>query len=146
NRTDPTQVDRTFFRINRMRVAGIGNTLERTEHDSYKSDREMSICEMRGMVALARREAERAVADADVAVQNDLRRLAGLVLVYPAPPPYVADTVPVGLYCRALRRAAAWVVPEAAGARAAGPPAARPRRPPPRPAEHPPFAPARRPL
>ena len=106
NRTDPTQVDRTFFRINRMRVAGIGNTLERTEHDRYKSDREMSICEMRGMVALARREAERAVADADVAVQNDLRRLAGLVLVYPAPPPYVADTVPVGLYCRALRRAA----------------------------------------
>src|SRR5467141_3422710 len=27
NRTDPTQIDRTFFRINRMRVAGIGNTL-----------------------------------------------------------------------------------------------------------------------
>jgi len=124
NRTDPTQVDRTFFRINRMRVAGIGNTLERTEHDSYKSDREMSICEMRGMVALARREAERAVADADVAVQNDLRRLAGLVLVYPAPPPYVADTVPVGLYCRALRRAAAWFVPKTA-------------------TEHPPFGPAR---
>src|SRR6266513_2436418 len=58
NRTDPTEVDRTFFRINRMRVAGIGNTLERTEHDTYKSDREMSICEMRGMVALARREAD----------------------------------------------------------------------------------------
>src|SRR2546421_10030164 len=69
----------------RSRVAGIGNTLERPEHDSYKSDREMSICEMRGMVALARREADRAGADADVAVQNDLRRLAGLVLVYPAP-------------------------------------------------------------
>src|SRR5207302_335153 len=59
NRTDPTQFDRTFFRTNRMRVAGIGNTLERTEHDSYKSDREMSICEMRGMVALARRAARR---------------------------------------------------------------------------------------
>src|SRR5207302_1799576 len=101
NRTDPTQFDRTFFRTNRMRVAGIGNTLERTEHDSYKSDREMSICEMRGMVALARRDADRAGADADVAVQNDLRRLAGLVLVYPAPPPYVADTAPVGLYCHA---------------------------------------------
>src|SRR5437660_1195140 len=53
NRTDPTQIDRTFFRINRMRVAGIGNTLERTEHDTYKSDREMPICEMRGMAALA---------------------------------------------------------------------------------------------
>src|SRR6266516_429430 len=146
NRTDPTQVDRTFFRINRMRVAGIGNTLERTEHDSYKSDREMSICEMRGMVALARREAERAVADADVAVQNDLRRLAGLVLVYPAPPHYVADTVPVGLYCRALRRAAAWFVPKTAEAQTPRPPAAPPRRPPQRPTEHPPFGPARVPL
>src|SRR5256886_7693458 len=107
---------RTFFRTNRMRVAGIGNTLERTEHDSYKSDREMSICEMRGMVALARREADRAGADADVAVQNDLRRLAGLVLVYPAPPPYVADTAPVGLYCHALRRGAARLWPPAAAA------------------------------
>src|SRR5213592_2080560 len=146
NRTDPTQVDRTFFRINRMRVAGIGNTLERTEHDSYKSDREMSICEMRSMVALARREAERAGADADIAVQNDLRRLAGLVLVYPAPPPYVADTVPVGLYCRALRRAAAWLVPKTAEAQTPRPPAAPPRRPPQRPTEHPPFGPARVPL
>src|SRR5256885_10621142 len=128
NRTDPTQVDRTFFRINRMRVAGIGNTLERTEHDSYKSDREMSICEMRGMVALARREAERAGADVDVAVQNDLRRLAGLVPVYPAPPPYVADTAPVGLYCRALRRG---------GGRGRAPPGPA-RRPPPPPRARPP--------
>src|SRR3989442_6943779 len=143
NRTDPTQVDRTFFRINRMRVAGIGNTLESTEHDSYKSDREMSICEMRGMVALARREAERAGADADVAVRNDLRRLAGLVLVYPAPPPYVTDTVPVGLYCRALRRAAARVVPETAEGQTPRPPAAPPRPPPQRPTEQPPLGPAR---
>ena len=145
NRTDPTEVDRTFFRINRMRVAGIGNTLERTEHDTYKSDREMSICEMRGMVALARREADRAGVDADVAVQNDLRRLAGLVPVYPAPPPYVSDTAPVGLYCRALRRAAAWLAPKAAAAQTPTPrPApAPPRRLPQRPTEHPPFGPPR---
>src|SRR5438094_504030 len=143
NRTDPTQFDRTFFRTNRMRVAGIGNTLERTEHDSYKSDREMSICEMRGMVALARREADRAGADADVAVQNDLRRLAGLVLVYPAPPPYVADTAPVGLYCHALRRAAAWLGPKAAAAQTPTPRPFRPHPQPQRPTEHPPFGPAR---
>src|SRR5256884_1951316 len=137
NRTDPTQFARTFFRTNRMRVAGIGNTLERTEHDSYKSDREMSICEMRGMVALARREADRAGADADVAVQNDLRRLAGLVLVYPAPPPYVADTAPVGLYCHALRRRAA-----RAGAPAGpGPSPQPPPAPPPPPPPHPPLPP-----
>src|SRR5947207_14525546 len=121
-----------------MRVAGIGNTLERTEHDTYKSDREMSICEMRGMVALARREADRAGVDADVAVQNDLRRLAGLVPVYPAPPPYVSDTAPVGLYCRALRRAAGWLGPYVAAARTPTPHPDPPRRRPPRLPEPPP--------
>src|SRR5437762_3178600 len=116
NRTDPTELDRTFFRVNRMRVAGVGNTLERTENDTYKSDREMSICEMRGVVAQARHEAERARQDTRADVQNDLRRLAGLAPVYPPPvypPPaaYGVDTAPVGLYCRALRRVTAWLVP-----------------------------------
>src|SRR5688572_17843557 len=41
NRSDPAQINRTYFRTNRMRVRGIGNTLVRTEHDTYKSDREM---------------------------------------------------------------------------------------------------------
>src|SRR2546426_12325891 len=104
----------------------------------------MSICEMRGMVALARREADRAGADADVAVQNDLRRLAGLVLVYPAPPPYVADTVPVGLYCRALRRGAGRVVAENGQAPTPPPPPAPPPPPPPPPPQHPPLRPRRR--
>jgi len=94
-------------------------------------------------VALARREADRAGADADVAVQNDLRRLAGLVLVYPAPPPYVADTAPVGLYCHALRRAAAWLGPKAAAAQTPTPRPFRPHPQPQRPTEHPPFGPAR---
>src|SRR5881398_1936486 len=98
NRTDPTQVDRTFFRINRMRVAGIGNTLERTEHDSYKSDREMSICEMRSMVAPAGRASEPPSATANGAVENGRPGSAGLWLASPAPPPYLADTLPVGLY------------------------------------------------
>src|SRR5256714_5567698 len=98
--------------------------------------------EMGGGGPVARREAERAGADADVAVQNDLRRLAGLALVYPTPPPHLADTVPVGLYCRALQRAAAWLVPKPAEAQTPRPPAAPPRRPPQRPTEHPPFGPA----
>src|SRR5207302_1486572 len=57
-----------------------------------------------------------------------------------------ADTEPVGLYCRALRRAAAWLVPKAAAGQTPTPPPARPRPPhpqPQRPTEHPPFGPAR---
>src|ERR687888_2116814 len=60
NRSDPTEFNRTFFRTNRMRVAGVGNSLERTTNDSYKSDREMTICEMRHVAVLARQEGERA--------------------------------------------------------------------------------------
>src|SRR5256886_2126312 len=48
NRTDPTQFDRTLYVVNKIRVQNVGNTLERTANDTYRSDREMSICEMRG--------------------------------------------------------------------------------------------------
>src|SRR6266581_3277550 len=74
NRSDPTQFNRTFFITNRMRVAGVGNSLERTEHDTYKSDREMSTCEMRLAATAARRDASRAAEDARLATENDLRR------------------------------------------------------------------------
>src|SRR3989442_8374811 len=114
-----------------MRVAGIGNTLERTEHDTYKSDREMSICEMRGVVAQARREAERARQDTRAAVQNDLRRLAGLAPGYLPPAAYSVDTAPVGLYCRALQQVTAWLGPKPAPPPTAPPPPAPPPPPPP---------------
>jgi len=57
NRTDPTQFNRTFFRTNRMRVSGVGNIFTQTEHDTYKSDREMSTCEMRKAASAARQSA-----------------------------------------------------------------------------------------
>src|SRR3989442_6331202 len=129
NRTDPTQFDRTFFRVNRMKVAAIGNTLQRTEHDTYKSDREMSICGMRRVVEQARREAERAREDTRFAVQNDLRRLAGLAPIF-GTPPATLDTLPVGWYCRALQRVTGWLVPAQAGGQT---PRAAPRPPPPPP-------------
>src|SRR6266545_3724691 len=78
NRSDPTQFNRTFYRTNRMRVSGVGNIFTQTEHDTYKSDREMSTCEMQQAAAGARRDASRAVGDARQAIENDLRRLVGL--------------------------------------------------------------------
>src|SRR5439155_893829 len=75
------QFNRTFFRVNRIRVAGVRDTLVLTGQDTYKSDREMTICEMRGQVEAARRDQERAQLEAGVAVESDLRRLAGLAPV-----------------------------------------------------------------
>src|SRR5439155_17766793 len=127
NRTDPTQFNRTFYRTNRMRVPGVGNTFTQTEHDTYKSDREMSTCEMRQAATAARRDASRAAADARLVIENDLRRLVGLAPVAATPAPYVPDTAPPDLYCRALRRLTTWLLPPEAEAQT---PRSTPRPPP----------------
>lgn len=116
DRTDPAQFNRTFFRTNRMRVAGVGNVFVLTEKDTYKSDREMSTCEMRLAALEARKDAVRAVDEARAVIDNDLRRLAGLAPVPAVAVPYVPDTAPPGLYCRAIRRLAAWLLPAEAQA------------------------------
>jgi len=109
SRADPTQFNRTFFSTNRMRVAGVANTFQPTTTDTYKSDREMSTCEMQEAVESARRDVESATGDARLVVDNDLRRLAGLA---PLPPRALAAAGGG----RALRRLAAWLLPAEAGA------------------------------
>src|SRR5882672_4986908 len=57
-------------------------------------------------------------------IENDLRRLVGLLPLGGPPEPYEPDTAPPGLYCRALRRLAGWLLPREAEAqtpRAAAP-------------------------
>src|SRR5438046_2677727 len=103
----------------------------------------MSTCEMRLAATAARRDASRAAEEARLAIENDLRRLAGLApVVAPpvplrlaglapvvAPPvPSTIDTAPPGLYCRAVRQLATWLLPaeaEAQTPRATPPPPAR---------------------
>ena len=118
SRTDPTQFTRTFFNINRLRVAGVANTFETTGTDTYKGDREMSTCEMRQAAAAAQRDVQRVTDDARLVIENDLRRLAGLAALAPAALPAAPDTAPPGPYCRALRRLAAWLLPREARAQA----------------------------
>src|SRR5207302_6243761 len=120
--------NRTFYRANRMRVSGVGNIFIQTEHDTYKSDREMSTCEMRLAATAARRDASRAAEEARLAIENDLRRLAGLAPVVAPPAPSTVDTAPPGLYCRAVRQLANGLLPaeaEAPTPRVTPPPPAR---------------------
>ena len=104
-RDEPAHFNRTFYLTNRIKVAGVGNTLERTEHDTYRGDREMTICGMQQVVAQARQDIERARREARDAVLLELRRLIKL-----APLPAAAnDSTPprTSLYCRvagAIRR------------------------------------------
>src|SRR5205814_1503783 len=116
SRTDPTQFNRTFFTTNRMRVAGVANSFQPTTTDTYKSDREMSTCEMQEAVDAARRDVESAAGEARLVIENDLRRLAGLAPLPPSTPAHPRDAKPPSPYCRALQRLAAWLLPAEAGA------------------------------
>src|SRR5947199_2959519 len=42
-RTDPQHFNRTFYGINRIKVAGVSNTVEATKNDEYRGHREMTI-------------------------------------------------------------------------------------------------------
>src|SRR5881397_3437343 len=99
-RTDPEHFNRTFYGINRIKVAGVSNTFEPTKNDEYRGDREMTICAMQDVVARARKDQERVRVEALAAVAADLRRIVKL----PQVPPPPSDSTPPrpSTYCRAL--------------------------------------------
>jgi lipopolysaccharide export system permease protein len=114
-RGQDAQFNRTFFHTNFIRVRNVSNELVRTEEDTYRGDREMTVCEMAQVVRSAGNDARSAHRQGDATVQRDLRRLAGLALV-PAPVADTpADTAP-GVFCRMLSRLTSWLLPAPAQA------------------------------
>jgi lipopolysaccharide export system permease protein len=49
-RENGAELQRLFYEVDVIRVRGVANSFDRTENDTYKSDREMSICEMQQVV------------------------------------------------------------------------------------------------
>ncbi|HEV8380443.1 MAG TPA: LptF/LptG family permease [Gemmatimonadales bacterium] len=113
-RTDPEHFNRTFYGVNRIKVANVSNTFEPTKNDEYRGDREMTICAMQDVVGRARRDEERTRLEALTAVSGELRRIAKLPAI-PHPP---ADTTPPppSRYCRLLASLGRLVGPRAAQA------------------------------
>jgi lipopolysaccharide export system permease protein len=142
DRAQPGVFRRVFFNSDLVKVHGVSNQFERSAQDTWKGDREMSVCEMdsslRGQLsslASLRRDRERVLL-------NDVRRLLGVA------PPVGPDAAPLHperplavarVYChvladlrRLLRPTTAQAQePAAAGRRGRALPAAAP--PPPRP-------------
>ena len=52
----PTQLQRLYFKIDFVRMRGVGNQYEKSTTDSYKGNREMTVCEMNRAVRRARSE------------------------------------------------------------------------------------------
>jgi lipopolysaccharide export system permease protein len=68
---NPSELQRLYFNVDQIRVRGVGNQFQKTTADAYKSDREMTVCEMQ--------EAQnRARFDYDVAHKQFDKTLASL--------------------------------------------------------------------
>jgi lipopolysaccharide export system permease protein len=113
DRQDPSMFQVSEFERDVVRIEGVGNELRRTISDSYKGEREMSICEMERSVANARRDEKLAL---HRAASTRLSGLFGLVGLPPAQPDTQVTTERPSVYCRALRSWASWLLPPALAA------------------------------
>src|SRR4030095_4113212 len=87
-RAEPQRLQRASFDRNYVRVEGVANQLQVTRSDSYKSDREMTVCELQNEVA--RYEAEVAKARKDL--QTALMAVATEAITgVPAKPPEISS-------------------------------------------------------
>jgi len=128
-RTDPEHFNRTFYTVNRIKVAGVSNTFEPTKNDEYRGDREMTICAMQDVVARANQDLRRVRNEAVLAVASELRRIAKLAAV--GPPGLDTTSPPPSTYCRALASIRHLFAPRAAQAAQATPGGGRGGRGPP---------------
>jgi len=87
-RAEPQRLERLRFEQNVVLVEGVANQLEVTQSDSYKSDREMSVCELQNEVARYEREFTAARQDLEGALHAVVvEALSGV----PAHPPEISS-------------------------------------------------------
>ncbi len=134
--TDPAEFRLTYFQTNSIRVKNVFDQLERNSANATRGDREMSTCEMYGVVRTADRDRAQAELDAATMLNRDLRSLLRLP---PASVPPAALLQPLPRYCTLplMRRDSArgtvgnpaGAQPQAPGARQAVPGPPGPQRP-----------------
>ena len=113
DRQDPAMFQMSDFQRDLVRIEGVGNELQRSVSDNFKGEREMSICEMEGKVAIARRDEQLSRRRAAATRLTGLYALVGLPAVQPDT--QVARAGP-SLYCRALHSWLPWLLPPTLGA------------------------------
>jgi len=115
---EPGKLQRLFFKVDFIRVRGVADTLQRTEEDAYKSDREMSVCEMQNQVSQAAHEFENARFHLEEALAASARRAAtGNPPGPTAVPEGLESHEPFGLgrlYCAAMAAVTRLIQPDSA--------------------------------
>jgi lipopolysaccharide export system permease protein len=100
---NPDELQRLYFNVDVIRVRGVGNQFQKTTTDSYKSDREMTVCEMQA--AQDRARADHALARKDflatvAALKKSKAKLSKEIANENPNPPW--DIGLGRVYCRAI--------------------------------------------
>jgi lipopolysaccharide export system permease protein len=120
------ELQRLYFNVDLIRVRGVGNQFRKTTLDSYKSDREMTVCEMQAAQDRARHDHEVTRKEFEKTLASLRKAKAKLSKEVLNEDPSEPWDVGLGrLYCRAIallkpRVARAQAPPRAAGAQAPG--------------------------
>ena len=85
-RDTPTQLQRLYFTTDLIRVPGVANAFARDSTDTYKSDREMSVCELQAEVARYERDYLRSYDDYQRAAEMMKKDPTGSIVVNPTFP------------------------------------------------------------
>ena len=110
------ELQRLYFDSTLIRVRGVGNQFQKTNVDSYKSDREMTVCEMQEAQDKSQHDHARAERDFQntlASLRKQKAKVSKEVLATDPSPPW--DIGLGRLYCKI----AALVVPKTAGAQGA---------------------------
>jgi len=121
------ELQRLYFDVDVVRFRGVGNQFQKTTADSYKSDREMTVCEMQGAQDRARREHQVARKDFEKTLASLRKAKAKVSKEVLNEDPREPWDVGLGrVYCRAIaallpKAARAQAPPRASGAQGARP-------------------------
>jgi lipopolysaccharide export system permease protein len=118
DQAQPAVFRRIFFRTDYVRLRGVSNRFQKTGDDAFRSDREMSVCEMHDTVRET--EAALAVSDAQLTAvrENDVRALLGVAPRMVTAPADASSRSGLSLdaYCRAVGAVGRWLTPTPAKA------------------------------
>jgi lipopolysaccharide export system permease protein len=128
---NPDELQRLYFNVDVVRFRGVGNQFQKTTADSFKSDREMTVCEMQGAQDQARRAHQMARKDFEKTLASLRRAKAKVSKEVLNEDPREPWDVGLGrLYCRAIAALLPRTARAQAPPRASGPQTARPIQPP----------------
>ena len=128
----PGQLQRLFFMVDVIRIRGVGNSLERSTDDTYKSDREMSICELHKEFQEAEKELQAAEFDLKQTLTRAVSEVAtGKAAPEPDSSKYRPSLTLASAYCQLLGAFTGVKVAEAAEVASAPLDAQQQQQPPP---------------